>query len=528
MNTAYIKEFYHNHIDMTKGKASGDELRAPCPYHQDKNPSFSVNLSTGVYKCFKPGCKLFHGGNIQTFLSIIEGISIDEADARVKADAKNAPEEEAPEDRVKVKAAKAFPFAQEHILQRVEALMNDKEVLDGLIQNTKWTMDTIKRFEIGYDRASKRFWIPIKENNRIVNIRRYHPNADPKVLNITGFGEARLFPFANLENRELFLMEGEKDCILANQHGFNAITVTSGAGTFTSAWKQYFVDKDVVICYDIDEAGVLGAKKVADNIAPVARSLRVVALPIDTPPNGDYTDYITQGATPADFRALVEETPLLKPEHEGPIRIPDEVFPVSLDQLAEKKMFYRRVKMNVRVISKDSSPSIVPKEITVTCNHDAGRPCFACDVGDKGNKASIIITESMPEILQLIECTTKERKNIIRDIFRIPVCKKFKTLETDHQAIVRCSIIPAIDDIKFDKNTYNQKYVEREMFFLEKTLEANMDYEVEAIAMPDPKDQSLVHLGYSVKLSDSSIEEFRMTPELKKQLEIFQCPSETK
>jgi hypothetical protein len=256
--------------------------------------------------------------------------------------------------------------------------------------------------------------------------------------------------------------------------------------------------------------------------------MRVVKLPINTPPNGDYTDFVTQGATPVDFRALIERTPRLEPEHDGPILIPDEIYETTLDQLAERKLFYKRVKLNVRVISKDSSPAIIPKEISVSCNHDNGKACYACDVGDKGNKDSVVIDETMPELLQLIECTTKERKNIIRDIFRIPTCKKFKILETDHQSITRCSVIPSIDDIKFDKTTQNQKYVERELFFLAKNLEANMDYEIQAIAMPDPKDQSLVHLGYSVKPSDSSIEEFRMTPELKKRLEIFQCPSEIK
>lgn len=526
MKPSYIKEFYNKHLDMSKSTLSGDELRVSCPYHDDKDPSFSVNLATGMYKCFVADCKLFDGGNVTKFLAIIEDIPMNDAAQRILDDTKE--EVAAPSEEVKTKPTKEFPFTQEHINQRQLALENDSNLREDLIEKTKWTVETIKRFEIGFDRASQRFWIPIKENNRLVNIRRYAPDGDPKVVNVTGFGEARLFPYSNLEEREIFLMEGEKDCILANQHGFNAITITSGAGTFKSNWKQHFVDKDVIICYDIDEAGKDGAKRVADNLVDVARSTRIINLPITEPHNGDYTDYITQGATPVDFRALVDGTDRLAIEHAGPINILDEVFETTLDQLAERKMFYKRVKTNVRVISKDSSPAIIPKEITVTCNHDNGKACFACSVGDKGNRDSVKIDETMPEILQLIECTTKERKNIIREIFRIPGCKKFKIRETDHQSITRCSVIPSIDEIKFDQKTQNQKYVERELLFLEKNLEANMDYEIEIIAMPDPKDQSLVHLGYKVKPSDSSIEEFRMTDKLKKELEIFQCPSETK
>ena len=503
MNPAFIKDFYNKHIDTSKGKLNGDELSVPCPYHDDKDPSFSINLTSGLYKCFKPTCKLHSGGGVSRFLSVIEDIPISEAADRIK---QSTPQKEERSDSVKPKPVKSFPYTQEHIEQRMLALENDGQLRADLIARTRWTEDTIKRFEIGYDRATRRFWIPIKEGNQIVNVRRYAPDSDPKVMNVSGFGEARIFPMANMQEREIFIMEGEKDCILANQHGFNAITVTGGAGTFKSNWKQLFVDKDVVICYDIDEAGKDGAKRVAENITTVARSVKIATLPIIEPPNADYTDWICQGATPVDFRALVDVSTRLEPEHNGPIKIMSEVFDTSLDQLAENKMFYKRVRMNVRVISKDSSPSIIPKEITVTCNHDAGKPCYNCDVGDKGDKDSVTINETMPEMLQLIECTTKERKNIIRDIFRIPVCKKFKIHELDHQSITRYSVIPAIDDIKYDNQTHNQKYVERELLFLETTLEANMDYEIEAIAMPDPKDQSLVHLGYAVKPSDSSIE----------------------
>jgi hypothetical protein len=460
------------------------------------------------------------------FLSVIEDIPVHEALERIK---KDTPVEKKESTKVETKPVRAFPYTQEHIDQRILALMNDQTARTELLRATKWTDESLKRFEIGYDRATQRYWIPIKEGNRLVNIRRYSITGDPKILNVTNFGEARLFPFENLENREIVIMEGEKDCILANQFGFNAVAVTGGAGTFKSHWKQYFTDKDVVICYDIDTPGIDGAKKVADNLTHVARSLKIIKLPITEPANGDFTDWVSHGATPVDFRALIDSTERLEAEHEGPIKILEDVHDTTLDKLADQKMFYKRVKLDVRVISKDSSPSIIPKVITVSCNHDAPpKTCANCSVGDKGNTDSVTIDETMPEILQLIECTTKERKSIIRDIFRIPACKKFKIHEIDHQAITRCSIIPSIDDIKFDQKTHNQKYVERELFFLEKNLEANTDYEIHAIAMPDPKDQSLVHLGYKVKPSDSSIEEFKMTDELKKELEIFQCPLENK
>lgn len=50
---------------LVEPKISGDEVSAICPYHDDGNPSFSLNLKTGQYQCH--GCG--HNGNIITFLT---------------------------------------------------------------------------------------------------------------------------------------------------------------------------------------------------------------------------------------------------------------------------------------------------------------------------------------------------------------------------------------------------------------------------------------------------------------------------
>lgn len=52
-----------------------DDLRALCPFHTDKNPSFSINPKKQVFYCH--GCK--QGGNVITFVSLIEGITNEQA-----------------------------------------------------------------------------------------------------------------------------------------------------------------------------------------------------------------------------------------------------------------------------------------------------------------------------------------------------------------------------------------------------------------------------------------------------------------
>jgi hypothetical protein len=522
LSREYIEGFYDKHITDSGRTVSGDELRAPCPYHADKDPSFSVNLTSGVYKCFVQGCKLFDGGNIYQFLSIIDQITLSDASAIINEESGNT-EQAAPEKK-RVKETARFPYTQADIDTRVESVLSNKTMVEFIQREMMWTVDTIKKFEIGYDTDTQRYWIPIKQNNKILNIRRYSPTQSAKVISVTGFGTTRLFPADNLEGNEIFIMEGEKDTILANQLGLNAVTMTGGAGgTFRSEWKVHFSNKQAFICYDVDTAGREGAIKVANTLIHVTKSLKIINLPMKEPKNADFTDYIRSGKTIQDFIKLVDDTPALEESNEGPVKIPDEVHRTSLDQIDSKRLFYRRSRVDVRVIGTESSPFILPRTITINCNKDNGKNCATCRVGDKNGKDSMVLDESSPALLSMIETGTRDRTTVIKDLFHIPSCKKYTVEEEDHQAINRVSVIPAIDDIQYDEETQNQKFVERELYFIGDNLVANTDYEIEVLTVPSPKDQSMVHIGYKVKYADSSVEEFQLTPELKEQLEVFRC-----
>ena len=54
-------EFYSQHVE--KLKKVGKEYKGLCPFHGEKDPSFSVNPVDGRWHCF--GCK--RGGNTLTF-----------------------------------------------------------------------------------------------------------------------------------------------------------------------------------------------------------------------------------------------------------------------------------------------------------------------------------------------------------------------------------------------------------------------------------------------------------------------------
>ncbi len=55
--------------------AAGSAFKALCPFHREKGPSFHVNPSRQIYKCF--GCG--EGGDVISFLMKVEGLSFPEA-----------------------------------------------------------------------------------------------------------------------------------------------------------------------------------------------------------------------------------------------------------------------------------------------------------------------------------------------------------------------------------------------------------------------------------------------------------------
>lgn len=63
-------------------KIREDQLRCSCPFgtHEDKNPSFNINLEKGCYICFACGAK----GSISNFVAEMTGVSTSEAWQEIK------------------------------------------------------------------------------------------------------------------------------------------------------------------------------------------------------------------------------------------------------------------------------------------------------------------------------------------------------------------------------------------------------------------------------------------------------------
>jgi len=119
-------------------------------------------------------------------------------------------------------------------------------------------------------------------------------------------------------------LEGCKDVETARER-LGVVATTSGS---TSSWRaefrSHYIGADVVIVPDNDKPGRKYAEAVAQDIAPVANSVRIVHLP-DLREAEDLTDWLDAGHDTEEFFAAVESTQAYAPEQEEPWPQPREL-----------------------------------------------------------------------------------------------------------------------------------------------------------------------------------------------------------
>lgn len=292
-----------NALGINNVSEKGEEVTFSCPmdYHArgDRNPSASINTKSLAYHCFSCHSK----GNLFTLVAEVEGVSVAVAikwlqDKYYKGDINELQQRSAkqlienlinkkdqPEtlpkwipdtvlDMFKVNWDKAYRAYQEGTL--VKQLQRPFESYD-------LDVDTIKKFDLGYDKKTQRITIPIRDyQGRLVSIKgRSATNDDPpKYLGIGDKKDATNYGFPRISDDslvfgidtatpELIICEGEFDAISLRQKGFDG-AVALGTSNATEGQIKAIVKKadKAVILFDPDEAGESGAKKVSDLLLP--------------------------------------------------------------------------------------------------------------------------------------------------------------------------------------------------------------------------------------------------------------------
>jgi DNA primase len=323
-------------------KKKGQNWWAPCPFHQEKTGSFSVNPGKGMYKCF--GCG--KGGNVFTFVMELEGLSFPEA-VRVVADKAGMSLPEPVDGRDYEQTKKAADERKriageviqlnEWAVEFWENCLQDKKAKKAreYLEQREMSAETIAAFKLGYapdswdalksylrekgagdkqieisglvgvneekervyDRFRNRIMFPVLDANGlpIAFGARAMGDDQPKYLNspetpayTKGNHLYGLYQAKEEMRKKKFaiLVEGYFDLITPWQNGVKNLVASSGTA-FTEAQAKLLgrFARKVVVNYDGDSAGVKAARKAIETLLAEDFEIKVLVLPEGSDPD---------------------------------------------------------------------------------------------------------------------------------------------------------------------------------------------------------------------------------------------------
>lgn len=262
INKLDIKSFYASELPSVKWNGAGGMGQALCPWHDDTKPSLSINLNTGLFKCF--GCNA--KGSVFDFYMKKHGV-----DYRTAFNALAKEAELTPEPPKKI--VETYDYTDEsgnllHQTVRYEPKDFSQRRPDGK-DKWRWNLDGV-----------------------------------------------RLFPYnlsEVIKTKSIIIVEGEKDCETLKGIGLTATCNPMGSGKWKVEYNEHFRGKRVVIIPDNDKPGRDHALQIAKNLKGIAESVKVVEFP-DLPEKGDVSDWIAQGHTKEELIEIIKQTPEWIPE----------------------------------------------------------------------------------------------------------------------------------------------------------------------------------------------------------------------
>ena len=155
-NKLDIKDVIANYIKLEK---SGVNLKARCPFHQERTPSFFVSPSRQIWRCF--GCG--EGGDIFTFIEKIEGVDFVDALQRLGQKAGVDVKKQDPKIRnQKNKSLEICDLVSKYFHRQLES--KNGELVVEYFASRGINKQSIEDFRLGY--------APVKSDNLITFLRK--------------------------------------------------------------------------------------------------------------------------------------------------------------------------------------------------------------------------------------------------------------------------------------------------------------------------------------------------------------------
>lgn len=325
IETAKIEEVVGDFVSLKK---RGVNLLGLCPFHNEKTPSFNVNPTRNIYKCF--GCG--KGGDPVSFLMEHDNLTYPEA-LRYLAQKYNIEIEEStpsPEYQASLQESESLyiinQYAGKYFTDQLFQTDIGKSVGLGYLKKRGFREDTIKKFDLGFSSAERDGFTrkAVKEGYNIELMRKVglttasdndffrnrvifpiHSLSGKlaafagRILTTDAFGPKYLnSPESEIYNKsktlyglfqakqsirkhdECILVEGYTDVISLHQGGVENVVASSGTSLTIEQIrliKRY--TQNILILYDGDPAGIKAAIRGIELIVEQDVDVKIALLP---------------------------------------------------------------------------------------------------------------------------------------------------------------------------------------------------------------------------------------------------------
>jgi DNA primase len=335
-------------VDLVSQKVAlrrtGRSFQGLCPFHEDRNPSFTVNPEMGRYRCWSCGASgdIFNWVMETQRVDFAEALSIlaDQAGVTLTKRTRTEPGVKAKQESIMARAQaffveqlKATSLAQEYCANRgltgeviakwgLGYSPTSGEALVSMCQKSKISLtEAAELFLVKIDERDAcrdqfrgRLMIPIRsESGKVIAFGgRIIGDGQPKYINssdtplfhkshvLFGLDQAKE---AILKQEYAVLVEGYMDVIACHRAGVESAVASLGTSLteeqvkILKRWCRL-----VVVFYDRDEAGQKAAEKATDLLLDAGLKVRIAV-----PPPGDDPDSILSKGGASSVQRVVEE-----------------------------------------------------------------------------------------------------------------------------------------------------------------------------------------------------------------------------
>lgn len=505
------------------GNVSDGEQRAYCPLCEtpgtSSSPSASVNVEDGLFQCFS-GCG---GMSVRDLIRMLreDGTLGKTAPPPRRSAATKRGNVRHLQDARSQRAEGKLP-SEDFLEECVDRLLGSAMNLKVMREKRGLTVETLEKFHIGYHDG--KFIIPVRDaRGELVNVRRYNPSAtEPKDKMMSwsrGTGSRRLFlPEVLADHDEVVLVEGEMDAIIGQQYGLPTLSHTAGASAWDPKWNLEFEGKVVFVCYDCDDTGRRGARKVEGQLQRYAKKVHVISLPLKDK-GADLTNYfVDQGYGAEDFRALMEEARnrVTRAAHLGHIRS-QEPKVVTLERSMDGRYHEVPLEFTAQVAGKVQPAYMMPRSIELNCNEGGGTRCSRCPISGR-NHLEVDVPEHDPLILELVNKGTDASRVAMLKHSGVPhTCPDVEITEREVYSVEELITVPPADEQVGSVNPVDRRVYNVGQF----DTPVNTKIRFVGVNTTDKSNRRASLQTWVSERTTTNLEQFTMNPEMKKRLSIF-------